>query len=83
MPDPCGLYYKHIMIVNYDSSIVNKFRASLTDDARVVIYNCHMFIGHWSYYTATVSFLCHKKKIVMRKQIIFVAFSKLGGPSAY
>jgi hypothetical protein len=27
-----GLYYKHIMIINYDSS-VNKFGASLTDDA--------------------------------------------------
>jgi hypothetical protein len=30
------------MNVNYDSSIVNKLGASLTDDARVVIYNCHM-----------------------------------------
>jgi hypothetical protein len=39
-----GLYYKHITIVNYDSSVVNKFGASLTDDARVVIYDCHMFI---------------------------------------
>jgi len=44
----CGLYYKHIMIVNYDSGIVNKLRASFTDDARIVIYDCHMFIaiGH-------------------------------------
>jgi hypothetical protein len=33
------------MIVNYDSSIVNKFGASFTDDARIVIYDCHMFIG--------------------------------------
>jgi hypothetical protein len=39
-----GLYYKHLMIVNYDSSAVNKFGASLTDDPRVVIYNCHTFI---------------------------------------
>ncbi len=31
-------------IVNEDSSIVNKFQASLTDDARVVIYERHMFI---------------------------------------
>jgi hypothetical protein len=36
--------YKYIMIVNYDSSVVNKFGASLTDNARVVIYDCHMFI---------------------------------------
>ncbi len=40
----CGLYYKQIMIVNSDSSIVNKFGAPLTDDARVVIYDCHMII---------------------------------------
>ncbi len=38
------LYYKHLMIVNDDSSVVNKFEVSLTDDARVIIYDCHMFI---------------------------------------
>jgi hypothetical protein len=32
------------MIVNYNSSVVNKFGASFTDDARVVIYDHHMFI---------------------------------------
>jgi hypothetical protein len=37
-----GRSYKHISIVNYDSSIINKFEASLTDDARVVIYDHHM-----------------------------------------
>jgi len=31
-------------IVNDDYSVVNKLGASLTDDARVVIYNCRMFI---------------------------------------
>ncbi len=40
----CGQYYKHISIVKYDSSIFNKLGASLTDDARVIIYDCHMFI---------------------------------------
>jgi hypothetical protein len=39
-----GLYYKHITIINYDSFVVNESGASLTDDARVVIYNRHMFI---------------------------------------
>jgi hypothetical protein len=39
-----GLYYKHMTIDNNDSSVINKFGASLTDDARVIIYNCHMFI---------------------------------------
>jgi hypothetical protein len=32
------------MLVNDDSSIVNKLETSLIDDARVVIYDCHMFI---------------------------------------
>jgi hypothetical protein len=40
----CGLYYKPIMTVNDDSWVINKLEASLTDDARVIIYNCHMFI---------------------------------------
>ncbi len=31
------------MIVN-DDNIINKFEASLTDDARFVIYDCHMII---------------------------------------
>ncbi len=39
-----GLYYKHITIVNYDSSIVYKFGASLTENDRGIIYNHHMFI---------------------------------------
>ncbi len=40
----CGLYYKHVMIVNEDSRIVNKFGASPTGNTRVVIYNGHVFI---------------------------------------
>ncbi len=55
----CALYYKHITIVNDDSSIVNKFEASLTDHARVIIYDRHMLIvratrhtGHRQAFTA-------------------------------
>ncbi len=33
-----------MLIVNDDSRVVNKLEASLTDDARVVIYDRHMFI---------------------------------------
>ncbi len=33
-----------MMIIDDDSRVVNKLEASLTDDARVVIYNRHMFI---------------------------------------
>ncbi len=32
------------MIVNDDSKVVNKLETSLTVDARVVIYDRHMFI---------------------------------------
>ncbi len=39
-----GLYYKPLMIVNDDSRVINKLETPLTDDARVVIYDCHMFI---------------------------------------
>jgi hypothetical protein len=40
-----GLYYKPVMIVNDNSRvIITKFETSLTDDARVVIYDHHMFI---------------------------------------
>jgi hypothetical protein len=40
----CGLYNKPVMIVNDDSRVINKLEASLTDDARGVIYDRHMFI---------------------------------------
>ncbi len=33
-----------MMIIDDDSRVVNKLETSLTDDARVIIYNCHMFI---------------------------------------
>ncbi len=33
-----------MMMVNDDSRVINKLEASLTDDARVVIYDRHMFI---------------------------------------
>ncbi len=39
-----GLYYKHMMITNDDSSIVNKLEALLTGDARGVIHDRRMFI---------------------------------------
>ena len=40
----CGLYYQPITIVNDDSSIINKLETSLIDNARVIIYDRHMFI---------------------------------------
>ncbi len=44
---PSGLYYKHITIVNDDSSIVSKSLhtvVSLIDDARVIINDRNVFI---------------------------------------
>ncbi len=40
----CGLYYKHVMIVNYNSSVISKYNFKLIDDPRVAIYNHHRFI---------------------------------------
>jgi hypothetical protein len=40
----CGLYYKLVTIINDDSRVVNKLEASVTDDARVIIYDRHMLI---------------------------------------
>ncbi len=31
-------------IVNDNSGVINKLEASLTDDARLIIYDCQMFI---------------------------------------
>jgi hypothetical protein len=39
-----GLYYKPMTIVNDNSRVVTKLETSLTDDARVIIYDRHMFI---------------------------------------
>ncbi len=43
--DTGGLYYNPMMIVNDDSRVVTKLETSLADDARVIIYNRHMFIA--------------------------------------
>ncbi len=43
-PRTSGLYYKHMTIVNDNSSIISKWSSKLIDDARVIIYDRHMFI---------------------------------------
>ncbi len=40
----CGLYYKHMTIVNGESSIVIKCSFKLIDNTRGVIYDRHVFI---------------------------------------
>jgi hypothetical protein len=46
LPITSSLNYKPMTIVNDDSRVVTKLETSLTDDARVVIYDCHMFVVH-------------------------------------
>jgi hypothetical protein len=72
----CGLYFKHITIVNDNSSIVNKWLVTLTDDTRVVIYDCNVFIIHATglglffllrilsfFLSSLFPFLCQKKEL--------------------
>jgi hypothetical protein len=40
----CGLYYKHMTVVNDNSSVIIKWSFKLTDAARGIIYDCYMFI---------------------------------------
>jgi hypothetical protein len=40
----CGLYYNPMTIVNDNSRVVTKLETLLTGDARVIIYDRHMFI---------------------------------------
>jgi hypothetical protein len=39
-----ALYYKHTTIINYASSVFNMLEALHTDNARVIIYDRHVFI---------------------------------------
>ncbi len=38
-----GLYYKHVMIVNDDSSVISKWSTKLIDNTWVINYDCNMF----------------------------------------
>jgi len=40
----CGLYYKHMTIINDDSSIISRRSSKLIGGARVITYNRNMFI---------------------------------------
>ncbi len=42
--DTSGLYYKPIAIINDDFSVVSKLETLAIDNARVVIYDRHVFI---------------------------------------
>ncbi len=44
LSDICGQYYKHVTLVNDASSGIIKWSFKLTDAARGIIYDRHMFI---------------------------------------
>ncbi len=67
MPAPSGLYYKPMTIVTDDPRIVTQLKTSLADDARVVIYDCIMFIVQ-----ATGRY---KKRPKFRVEPFFIFFS--------
>jgi hypothetical protein len=48
--------------MNHNSSIINKFETSLTDDARVIIYDRHMFIAQATglHLKVLIGFTCQK-----------------------
>jgi hypothetical protein len=47
-----SLCYKPMIIVNDNARIIKNLDASLTDDARVIIYDSHMFIVQATGFTA-------------------------------
>ncbi len=52
-----GLYYKHVTIVNDDSSIVSKWSFKLIDDPRVISYDRHRFIIQATGHSFLLNFL--------------------------
>jgi hypothetical protein len=68
-----GLYYNHTMIVNYASNIVNKLEDLLTDYARVVMYDCHVFIIQ-----ATGPYCSVPETYKTLTDLLFKAFDKMG-----
>ncbi len=63
-----GLYYKHMTTVNNASSIINNLEALLTDNSRVVIYDCHVFIVQATgVATACTNVKCRRYNIICDK----------------
>jgi hypothetical protein len=63
-------------IVNDDSRVINKLEASLTDDARVIIYDCHMFIVQATGINLMKLFW-HKVTISLGKEDLMTTLSQL------
>ncbi len=58
------MYYKHMTIVNDDSSVVSKWSFKLIDGARGVIHKRHMFIIQ----ATTVSLILEKHELKILTQ---------------
>ncbi len=64
-------------IVNDDSRVINKLEISLTDDARVIIYDCHMFIVQATEYGKNCPSFEKVAKTVAKPRIAKISTSKL------
>ncbi len=62
-------------IVNDDSRAVNKLEASLTDDARIVIYNRHMFNVKATGGRNWLPFMCLIDTHRLQQKTVFLLFS--------
>jgi hypothetical protein len=59
-------------IVNDDSRVATKFETSLTDDARVVIYDRHMFIVQATGKHSFVTGMTSKQKVNKTKELTYL-----------
>jgi hypothetical protein len=59
-------------IVNDDSRVATKLETSLTDDARVVIYDRHMFIVHTTGKHSYVTGMTSTQKVNKTKELTFL-----------
>jgi hypothetical protein len=81
MSDSCGLYYQHITIIYENSSVVNKFEVSLTDDARVVFYDHHMFIVQATDYSISKTQSPHTQTVLIIFKTVFSTLQEFNSVS--
>jgi hypothetical protein len=59
-------------IVNEDSRVINKLETPLTDDARVIIYDHHMFVvpANAAFITKKIFSLITEQAILIRRSTV-------------
>jgi hypothetical protein len=73
-----GLCYKHVMILNDDSSIFRRWSIKLIDNPRVVNYDCHRFIiqdtNRLERLSLAALYICDKGSKVLSFRVMLRAF---------